>query len=371
MGWYIHVPFCAAKCRYCDFYSIPLDPALVVGFVEAAGRELFARDPGRPVTSIFVGGGTPTVMPDEALETLLAPASRRATPGIEFTVEANPASSVDMKLHLLWRIGANRLSVGGQSFHSDELRLLGRLHDPGDIASALDAARAAGFQNLNLDLIYGIPGQTLDRWRESLRMAVDLGPEHLSCYALTYEPDTPMTRLRLSGAITPCGEDLEAEMFEAAIEQLTLAGYEHYEISNFARPGKRCRANMIYWENREYLGIGPSAVSYLDGVRRKNVVDVRRYVECMRSGPASTTAEEERLSPTATACETAIQMLRLIEGINLGEFRRRTGYDAGELFAEQIDRFVGEGLLEASPVCVRLTRRGMLLANRVMVEFAS
>ncbi len=370
IGWYVHVPFCTAKCRYCDFYSVPVEAGPAADFGRVAGEELSTRDPGRPVASVFVGGGTPTVLPEEVLEALLASLGGGGRAGIEYTVEANPASAVEMKLQLLRRLGVNRLSLGVQSFHAAELRLLGRLHDPGHIASSFAAARAAGFDNINLDLIYGIPGQTLGHWRESLHLAAELGPEHLSCYALTYEPHTPMTRLRQLGAIIPCGEEIEAGMFEDAIERLTRAGYEHYEISNFAKPGRRCRANMIYWENREYLGIGPSAVSYLGGVRRKNIPDVRRYIEVLSGGPGEIVEEEERLSPEASACETAMQMLRLTEGINLEGFRRRTGHDAAEFFAEPISRFVKEGLLEATPACVRLTRRGMLLANRVMVEFA-
>lgn len=370
IGWYFHVPFCAAKCRYCDFYSVPLEAGLVASYADAVRRELSTRDPRRPVTSIFIGGGTPTVLPERALEMLLTLAEGAAASGIEYTVEANPASTADLKLRTLRRFGVNRLSLGVQSFHADELGVLGRIHDPDQIVSAFAAARSAGFDNISLDLIYGIPGQTSDRWGESLRRAVDLGPEHLSCYALTYEAGTPMARLREEGAIIPCDEEVEAEMFETAIEQLGRAGYEHYEISNFARPGRRCRANMIYWKNREYLGVGPSAVSYLGGVRKRNLPDVRHYIKAMHGNPDEAVVEEETLSPEARVRETAIQMLRLTEGIDVEEFRTRTGYDPGELFAEQVACFVGEGLLGVSPTSIRLTRRGLLLANRVMAEFA-
>jgi oxygen-independent coproporphyrinogen-3 oxidase len=198
---------------------------------------------------------------------------------------------------------------------------------------------------------------------------VDLDPQHLSCYGLTYEPGTAFTRWRDGGEITPCGETLEAEMFELTIDELTAAGFEHYEISNFARPGRRCRANIIYWENREYLGVGPSAVSYLDGLRRRNIADVGRYLELMETNPDATVAEEERLSPHARACETAIQMLRMTEGIDVNSFRRQTGIDPTALFAAQIDWFTGLGLLAAAEGSIRLTRRGLLVANRVMGEF--
>jgi oxygen-independent coproporphyrinogen-3 oxidase len=236
------------------------------------------------------------------------------------------------------------------------------------VAQTVAAARAAGFTNLNLDLIFAIPGQTLAGWGETLRRAVNLGPEHLSCYCLTYEPGTRLTRLRDEGRIRPGDEESEAEMFEAAIDLLTAAGYEHYEISNFARPGRRCQANMIYWENREYLGIGPSAVSYLDGVRSRNVADVRRYIDLMRTDPAAVVVEQERLDDLRRAGETAIQMLRLTEGIDVEKFRRMTGCEPHRLFARQIREFGELGLLAATPQSIRLTRRGMVVANRIMAE---
>lgn len=369
VGWYVHLPFCTTKCGYCDFYSLPTIPALVNELVAALRGELLARDPGRPVATIFVGGGTPTVLPAEALETVLRLLAERAGPVAEFTVEANPSSTDELKLSLLRRVGVNRISFGAQSFQPEELRVLERIHDPRHIAESVMAARAAGFDNLNLDLIYGVPGQTFERWRDNLRRAVDLGPEHLSCYALMYEPGTSLTRLKKEGRLLAAEEDLEADMFEMTIDELTAAGFEHYEISNFARPGRRCRANVIYWENREYLGIGPSAVSYVDGLRRKNVADVRRYIEGLRADPRSIVAEEERLDSLRSACETAVQMLRLTAGIDLAAFQARTGYDAAQLFSEAAERLAGLGLVERTPGAIRLTRKGMLVSNRVMMEF--
>jgi oxygen-independent coproporphyrinogen-3 oxidase len=366
IGWYVHLPFCTTKCGYCDFYSLPTIPALVGDLVRSLGEEMRQRDPGRAVESVFIGGGTPTVLPAEALEAILRSVTAATGPVGEFTVEANPSTTDELKLELLRRQGVNRLSLGAQSFDPAELRVLERLHDPRAIFESVAAARAAGFENINLDLIYGIPGQTPAGWRSTLRRAIDLRTAHLSCYALMYEPGTSLTRLRHEGRILPVDEGREAEMFELTIDELTAAGFEHYEISNFARPGRRCRANMIYWENREYLGIGPSAVSYLDGLRRKNVADVRRYVEGMRSGGASILAETERLPPHRRACETAIQMLRLVEGIDRGKFRELTGFDAGALLDERVVPFRELGLVESTPAAIRLTRRGMLVANRVM-----
>lgn len=368
IGWYVHLPFCTTKCGYCDFYSLPTIPGLIDGLVGAVCEELHRRDPGRPVETIFVGGGTPTVLPAAALESLLSEISRRAGRVSEFTVEANPSSTDELKLELLKKYGVTRVSFGAQSFNPEELKVLERLHDPRHIFESVAAARAIGLDNINLDLIYAIPGQTLASWKDTLRRAIDVGTEHLSCYALMYEPGTSMTRLHHEGRVIACDEDVEAEMFDCTIDLLTAAGFEHYEVSNFARPGRRCQANMIYWENREYLGIGPSAVSYLDGVRQKNAPDVRRYIDSMLADSPVAVAEREELPPLHRAGETAVQMLRLTEGIDLSKFREQTGFDAATIFAERIKEFTSLGLMETDERTIRLTRRGMMVANRVMAE---
>jgi len=369
IGWYVHLPFCTTKCGYCDFYSLPTIPGLIDRLIDALKNELAQRNPRRPVETIFIGGGTPTVLPAEALETILRFVTEGAGPVCEFTVEANPSSTNELKLNLLCQYGVNRVSFGAQSFNRDDLAVLERIHDPRHIHESVHAARNAGFKNINLDLIYGIPGQTPERWRETLQTAVDLETEHLSCYALMFEPGTTLTRLRNEGRMLPCDEDREAEMFDLTIDVLAGAGFEHYEISNFAKPGRRCRSNVVYWENREYLGIGPSAVSYLDGERRKNIADVRRYVEGMGAGSGSVAVECERLEPVARAAETAIQMLRLTDGVRFVRFSTLTGFDARELFSKQIERFAVMGLIEADFSGFRLTRPGMLVANRVMEDF--
>ena len=369
IGWYVHLPFCRTKCGYCDFYSLPTIPGLTAGLIRSLVEEMALRAPSRRVETVFIGGGTPTELPADALESILQAVSRRVGQVVEWTAEANPSSADDGKLAVLRKWGVNRVSLGAQSFNVDELKVLERLHEPRHIGASVHVARAADFDNINLDLIYGIPGQTLARWRETLRRAIDLDTEHLSCYALMYEEGTSLTRLRRDGKIIACDDDLEADMFETTVEELTSAGFEHYEISNFAKPGRQCRANVAYWENREYLGIGPSAVSYLDGVRRKNVPDVRRYVELMRVDPAAIVVEQERLTPRGRACETAIQMLRLTRGIDVKRFRSATGFNPAKLFARPIERFKEIGLLKCEADSIRLTRRGMLLANQVMADF--
>lgn len=369
IGWYFHLPFCRSKCHYCDFYSEAIDRRDMSAFVAALLLELRLRRPARAVDTVYIGGGTPTVLPDDQLYKILDAIAGVAGPVTEFTIEANPESVEEGKLRRAVAYGVNRLSLGAQSFVADELALLGRCHEPQDIARAVQCGRAAGVANLGLDLIFAIPGQSLGSWRTNLLAAIELEPQHLSCYALTYEEGTRLAQLRNDGKHRPADESLEAEMFELAIHELMAAGYEHYEISNFAKPGCRCRANEIYWDNREYLGVGPSAVSYLDGVRRRNVADVRRYVEGLRVDPSCVVEEEERLSPLERAGETAVQMLRLTRGIDPDLFRQLTGFDAYELFAVPIARFVQLGLMKAEPSSIHLTRRGMLVANQVMVDF--
>lgn len=410
IGWYVHLPFCTTKCGYCDFYSLPTIPGLIDRLVAALRAEARARNPGRLVETIFIGGGTPTVLPAAALDAVLTEVISHTGPVSEFTVEANPSSTDELKLDLLRRRGVNRISFGAQSFHPDELAILERIHDPSHICESVRAARTAGFDNVNLDLIYAIPGQTIERWRDNLRRAIDLNTEHLSCYSLMFEPGTSLARLHQQGRMAAVEEELEADLFELTIDELTAAGFEHYEISNFARPGRRCRANLIYWENREYLGIGPSAVSFLDGLRSKNIPDVRRYVDHYASGsapahargrdrasdpvndsaesnsyqsappksatnimlnlaPARPVVETEQLDAISHAAETAVQWLRLIEGIDCAAFAMRTGFDPCRLFAAAIEQFAPLGLLEATSDRIRLTRRGLLVANRVMSVF--
>jgi oxygen-independent coproporphyrinogen-3 oxidase len=368
IGWYVHLPFCHSKCGYCDFYSLPTQPEWIDRLVDSVGREIVDRHPGRPVRSIFVGGGTPTVLPAEALSAVLKVIPRPNDPRVEFTVEANPSSADELKLDLLRSAGVNRVSFGAQSFFPDELAVLERLHDPVHIAEGVHQARRAGFENVNLDLIYGIPGQTVERWLESLARAVDLGVDHIACYSLMYEEGTALTKRRRQGLVNPCDEEREAEMFERTIEVLGRAGYGQYEISNFARPGRECAHNLIYWRNEEYVGVGPSAVSFIEGVRTKNVPDVRRYAEGILAGE-SVVGERETLSPEDHARETAIQMLRMLDGIGVAAFGRDTGFDPMTLFAEAIERFVASGHLIVADGNIRLSAAGLPVANRVMIEF--
>lgn len=368
---YVHVPFCQTICGYCDFYSQVLDRPAVDGLVNALIAELDAAERVERLAAetIFVGGGTPTTLPPAALGRLLGRLRASAAAGVEFSVEANPATVTPEIAAVLVESGVTRVSIGAQSFDPSELRVLDRIHRPEQVEQTVGAVRAAGIDNVNLDLIFAVPGQSLVSWLANLRAALALRPDHLSCYGLTYERGTPLYEWLAAGAVQRADSELEAAMFEATIDALAAAGLRHYEISNFARPGRECRHNLVYWHNQPHVGLGPSAAGLVGGVRYKNIPDTAEYVRAIRGG-RSPRVQSERLTPDARARETAILELRLIEGIGRGAFLERFGRDPVELFGDAVRKHVGLGLLEVDAVGIRLTRRGLLLADSVMADFA-
>ena len=373
-GVYVHLPYCRRKCAYCDFFSVPWSRPQAVRLTAALCREIAGRLPRLQdaLRTVFIGGGTPSVWPEDLLGRVLEALGEHAPAEgwREYTVEANPGSLTAGVTRLLRRHGADRLSIGAQSFDDGVLETLGRGHRAGQIGEAVRRARDAGFERLNLDLIFAVPGQTLTGWRRTLDAAVALDPEHLACYGLTYEPGTPLDRQRRAGRIAAADERTEAAMYEAAIDVLTVAGYEHYEISNFARPGQRCRHNELYWVNGQYVGIGPGATSFLDGLRRTTWRDIEAYIAAMQAG-REPPGDSEQLNPQARAGETAMLMLRRIDGLRFDEFAARTGVDARRHFADAIARHVAGGLLAADAAGICLTRRGLLLANEVLADFVA
>lgn len=372
VGLYVHIPFCQSRCGYCDFYTNVPQAGETEAFVDALLKELPSAIEARPVSvrTIFIGGGTPTVLPVELFSSLfetLGKIAERHQP-IEFSVEANPASLNGVKARILRDNGVDRISMGAQSFHDDELKVLDRIHGVGDIAPSVEIIRQAGFDHLNLDLIFGIPGQTPASWFESLQRAVSLGVDHLSCYGLTYEPETPMGARRQAGEVVAVSEAAEREMYLHTIDYLAGEGIEQYEISNFARPGARCEHNLRYWRNEPVVGVGPSAASYIGGVRWRNVPDTAEYTRRIQAGE-STVVDEERLSPLERAGETAMLALRTAEGIESSRFEGTTGFDAMQLFDEVVARHVEGGLIDADSERIALTREGMLVADSVLSDF--
>ncbi|MDJ0669039.1 MAG: radical SAM family heme chaperone HemW [Desulfobacterales bacterium] len=366
-GIYLHIPFCARKCDYCDFYSVT-DTGRQEAFQRALTAEIRRRAHSNwLVDSIYFGGGTPSLLAPPFFERLLAILGQayRIQGGVEITLEANPGT-VDFDRLAAYRAGGiNRLNLGVQSFDDARLDFLGRVHSAAEARAAVAAARRAGFDNLGLDLIYGLPDQTVDAWQADLNQALAEHPEHLACYTLTYAPDTPLMRDRRSGGHVPAGEDQIAALFDTTSQVLCAAGFEHYEISNFAAgPQWRSRHNTKYWARAPYLGFGPSAHSF-DAPRRSwNVADLETYIDRLDRGRL---AEEGRevLDDAQEMVETVFLGLRQAAGIDLTAFALRFGKRLETRAAAVIEPLVAEGYLRLTPQRLTPTVKGMCLHDSI------
>lgn len=389
---YVHVPFCASRCGYCNFTSEVRTRERVRLYLDALAREA-ERAPhgGSAPATAYVGGGTPTSPGDEEIAELfeILKGSFDLSRVGEWTVEANPGTVDERRLALLRELGADRLSLGTQSFREDFLRLLGRRHSVEESERAVRAARATGFGNVSLDLIFAMPGQTLEDVKSDVARAVDLGPDHVSLYSLTYEPGTKLHRMRAEGAIAPPDEELEREMYLEIIDDLFAAGYAQYEISSFAKPGYESRHNLVYWEGAlvvplgtvegetgpavavEYVGLGPSAASFTGGERRRNLRDLGEYASRLARGE-DPVEERERLGPERAAREMLMLALRTRRGVDPVAFKRCTGFPLEELLGEVGRRLFGGGWLERTAADgearVRLSRRALPVADAVFAE---
>lgn len=374
LGLYLHWPFCETKCGYCDFYSVPLNGRDVRPLLLAFAKEIRTKVGGcaDPVQTIFWGGGTPTTLDHDSLDFALSKI-REATvndPVVEFTIEANPATIDDRKAAILRDHGVTRVSLGAQSFHERELHALERLHAPHHIPEAVTTIRKAGIANFNLDLIFGVGGQTLQSWTDSLRRAIDLEPHHLACYGLTYEAGTSLTKQLKLGTIQACDEQLEANMFLTTKDILENAGFEHYEISNYAKPDHRCVHNLIYWNNGSYLGVGPSAAGCVNGERYKNVADINQYIRRMTDGDDAI-QEREVTDRDTRVLEVLMMRMRLIDGLDLAAFEQSTGIALVRTARAAIDRLTQAGLIECDGATLKMTRRGLLLTDTVISDLAA
>ncbi len=368
---YVHIPFCARRCAYCDFNTYAWRGSIVRDTLDAICRQVASTDGENIIVpTIFFGGGTPSFPePERIIQILDTIRSRfKVLPDAEISIEANPGTVDRSRFTALRRAGFNRLSMGVQAFDDHLLRVLGRIHSSDEAIRSYEAARAAGFGNINLDLMFALPDQTLRQWQHTLRTAVSLQPEHLSCYALTVEPRTPFYTMYRRGQLNLPDEQTDLRMYQYTIRALTRAGYEHYEISNFARPGYRCRHNIVYWRNEEYLGFGPGAVSYRHGVRWKCLSNPRRYVKAVREG-LSLVEEEERLDTDASLGETLMLMLRLRDGVDVKAVEERYGVNLAQRYAHQLNRLQRLRLLEVTPDYWRITPKGLPIANTVCAEF--
>ena len=390
VGIYAHVPFCETKCPYCDFNTYSRIEPMMPAYLSALKTEIEAwaaalRRP--PARTLFFGGGTPSYLPEGEIAALLN-AIRDAfpiAPDAEITLEANPGDLTDRKLDEFARAGINRLSVGVQAFDDRLLNALGRRHDSARAKEAIRAARRAGFDNLSLDLMFGLPNQSAGDWRASVDAALELEPDHVSMYCLTLEPGTPFERWVRQGDMAEPDPDLAADMYEVAMREMARAGYDHYEISNWAKPGRESAHNLIYWRCEPYLGLGPGAHSYLPPYRFANLRPPREYVRRLEQAahPANPGSDDlqtlienipvvedvEPIDPALRMSETMMMTLRLSEGVNRDDFAREFGRPPEAAYPDAIPELTALGLLQNSNGALKLTRRGRMLGNEVFARF--
>jgi oxygen-independent coproporphyrinogen-3 oxidase len=365
---YVHIPFCAHHCGYCDFAIATGRDHLIGDYLDALGKELKGLAAPQTVETLFVGGGTPTHLSPGQLERLLG-MLREWLPlaeGGEFSIEANPDTLTPEKVAVLGAHGVNRVSLGAQSFHPHLLRALERAHSAAEIPRAVERVRSRIGQ-VSLDLIFAVPGQSTSEWVVDIQRALELGPDHVSTYGLTYETGTPLWKRRRRGEVQIVGEDDELEMYRLGIETLEGAGFEHYEISNFARPGRRSRHNQVYWANEAYFGFGMGAARYVLGKRELNTRDLHTYLARAKAGQ-SPTLQSEELGPEERARETLAVQLRRSEGVQRGRFRVQTGFEVEAVASPRLASLVEQGFLAADGEGVRLTRAGKYVADGVVSE---
>ena len=370
---YIHIPFCVRKCAYCDFTSFPGRSAQMETYLSAVCREMRAQAAffgRRQVSTVFIGGGTPTLMSGGQAQRLLDAlrACFDVAPDAEITMEGNPGTVTAQSLAAYRAAGVNRLSLGVQSLDDGLLAAIGRIHTAAQAREAVRLARAAGFENLNLDLMLGLPGQSAAQWAQTLGEAIALAPEHLSCYSLIVEEGTPLSAQLERGECAPLpDEDALCRMDEITAERMAHAGYVRYEVSNYAKPGRECRHNIVYWACEPYLGLGCAAHSDMDGRRFYNPSDWAGYLRMAQSGTTARDAEGES-TRQERMFERMMMGLRMVRGVDCARFARDFGAQPEEVWKEALARNVRVGLMERRGYFLRLTQRGMQVMNSVLVE---
>lgn len=362
---YIHIPFCIRKCLYCDFFSIPFDQSIIEEYIDALLVEIDIRSKDlHELKTIYIGGGTPTVVTVQEFEKLFKvlkgiPWSK----DIEITIEANPSTISREKIRSLMDQGVNRFSLGIQSFIDRDLEVLGRIHTSLEGMRAIEVMKKEGVKNLSIDLIYGIPGQSIKEWQFNLSKTIEYHLEHLSTYELTPERETPIYDLIAMGGLKKPDDDTILNMYHRAIEDLTSAGYVHYEISNFAIRGFQCRHNLNYWDRGEYIGVGAGAHSFECNKRKVNIRDVRRYIDTLKGG--SLLFEEEiEVTPEEALKEQIFLGLRKTDGISRNLLKERFQIDV----ILDLSDFEREGLLKIRDDHIRLTRKGIIVSNSLIVK---
>ncbi|RJQ46315.1 MAG: radical SAM family heme chaperone HemW [Nitrospiraceae bacterium] len=386
---YVHIPFCMKRCVYCDFVSGIYDPEKADAYIKALKKEISSIPEKTPLSTLFIGGGTPTALSAPALTDLIDHIFSHFsfTPDFEATIEANPGTVDREKLQAIYAAGMNRISIGIQSFHDDELLFLGRLHTAKEAEQAVHLARDAGFNNIGVDLIYAIPGQNIVSWRDTIEKALKLKPKHISAYELTIEEGTLLHKFidassppppskswfsRLTGffrnRITKPPEGLIVEMYNQTIDYLKDEGYVHYEISNFAKPGFICKHNLNYWDRGPYYGAGLGAHSFMNSMRSHNTESLEEYLKIISEGQRPV-IKTEHITEDKSIAEAIFLGMRKTEGIDIPSFTVHYGKDICTLYEKQIKDMQDAGLLEKGNNALRLTRKGILLSNEVFARF--
>ncbi len=369
---YLHIPFCRARCLYCAFPTRPAGHTTQTRYIENLCREtksFFLINPKYTIDTVYVGGGTPSILFEGDIRLLLDMIHDLAPDVTEITFEVNPHVDDLPKIPVLLENGVNRFSVGVQSFNDHELDIIGRLHTADDAREFLNAARSLGCENISIDLIHGLPKQDTAIFEKSLNETLEFNPEHISLYGLTIEPDSRMgclSNAQLRELETPDG-DSQAEVYDFARQKFTDAGFEQYEISNFAKPGFQCRHNISYWSGREYVGFGPGATSYINGARYKRITDVDRYLDTLQERK-NTIQFVENLSTNRAAAEALVMGLRLSGGIKRSGIENRFGIKITDLVGEALIKYKEQGYLEVDDDTIRLTNRAYFVSNTIFSD---
>ncbi|HGI3886061.1 TPA: radical SAM family heme chaperone HemW [Streptococcus agalactiae] len=365
---YVHIPFCTQICYYCDFSKVFIKNQPVDAYLQALIREFRSYDITE-LRTLYIGGGTPTSISAVQLDYLLTELSRDLNLNTleEFTIEANPGDLTVDKIEVLQKSAVNRVSLGVQTFNDKHLKRIGRSHNEAQIYSTIDALKTAGFQNISIDLIYALPGQTMDDVRSNVAKALSLNIPHLSLYSLILEHHTVFMNKMRRGKLHLPTEDLEAEMFEYIISEMERNGFEHYEISNFTKPGFESRHNLMYWDNVEYYGVGAGASGYLDGIRYRNRGPIQHYLKGVSEGNAR--LSEEVLSKNEMMEEELFLGLRKKEGVSIGKFEQEFGTSFEKRYGQIVQELQSDGLLKENNGFIQMTKKGLFLGDTVAEKF--
>lgn len=365
---YIHIPFCKQKCLYCDFPSFSGKEKFMLEYSQALAKDIDSIS-GRSVKTIFIGGGTPTYLSLEAWNNIKNSIDKLdKSLNLEFTVEGNPGTFTEEKLKFLKKMGVNRLSIGLQAWQNSMLKKLGRVHTIEEFIESYNLARNIGFNNINVDLMFGLPDQSCDDWKETLEQVAELEPEHISCYSLIIEENTPFSKMYDEEKLKLPEEELERDMYKLAIKFLKSKGYHQYEISNFSKKNKECRHNLVYWNLEEYVGCGAAAHSYVDGVRYRKTENIEEYISDVNLGDNFKLDVHEN-SAKEDMEEFIFMGLRKIDGISIAEFSRRFGKDIHSIYGDIIRKYVSNGMLIENKDSLFLSDRGIEVSNVIMSDF--